>query len=276
MSEDSTHFIIVTFILSAVLLPQGALCLKLLRVGVPSYTLRGDMALLQCQYDMENDRLYSVTWYKDHEEFYRYVPKSNPPQHSYRLEGIKVDHHLSDSQQVLLKNVNLKASGMYRCEVSAEAPSFTSVHGEGRMEVVALPKEGPEITGEERIYQVGDVISLNCTSGKSFPAARLKWYINGRPVMPDYDAVVQQHGLVTSVAGLRFEVMPHHFLSGHMQVRCVATISTGVQHSEYHDRTFPLEDNREALLLVRGSSANRRSSVLTTALIVTLSIWLVT
>jgi hypothetical protein len=46
----------------------------------------------------------------------------------------------------------------------------------------ALPKEGPEITGEERIYQVGDVISLNCTSGKSFPAARLRWYINGRPV----------------------------------------------------------------------------------------------
>jgi hypothetical protein len=46
----------------------------------------------------------------------------------------------------------------------------------------ALPKEGPEITGEERIYQVGDVISLNCTSGKSFPPAKLKWYINGSPV----------------------------------------------------------------------------------------------
>ncbi|KAJ9582766.1 hypothetical protein L9F63_022892, partial [Diploptera punctata] len=156
-------------------------CLKLLRVSVPPYTLRGEMAQLECLYDLEKDRLYSVTWYKDHEEFYRYVPKANPQQHSYKLEGIKVDHHRSDSQKVLLKNVNLKASGMYRCEVSAEAPSFTSVHGEGRMEVVALPKEGPQITGEERIYQVGDVINLNCTSGKSFPAARLKWYINGRP-----------------------------------------------------------------------------------------------
>ncbi|KDR20029.1 hypothetical protein L798_05264, partial [Zootermopsis nevadensis] len=112
--------------------------LKLLKVGVPPYILRGEMALLQCQYDLENDRLYSVTWYKDHEEFYRYVPKSHPPQHSYPLEGIKVDHHLSDSQEVLLKNVNLKASGIYRCEVSAEAPSFTSVHGEGRMEVVGM------------------------------------------------------------------------------------------------------------------------------------------
>lgn len=70
---------------------SGALSLKLLKVGVPPYILRGEMALLQCQYDLENDRLYSVTWYKDHEEFYRYVPKSHPPQHSYPLEGIKVD-----------------------------------------------------------------------------------------------------------------------------------------------------------------------------------------
>jgi hypothetical protein len=46
----------------------------------------------------------------------------------------------------------------------------------------ALPKDGPEITGEEGMYQIGDVINLNCTSGKSYPPARLRWYINGRPV----------------------------------------------------------------------------------------------
>lgn len=39
----------------------------------------------------EKQRLYSVKWYKDNEEFYRYVPKSNPPQQSYRVEGIRVD-----------------------------------------------------------------------------------------------------------------------------------------------------------------------------------------
>lgn len=37
------------------------------------------------------EALYSVKWYKDNEEFYRYLPKSNPPQHSYRVEGIRVD-----------------------------------------------------------------------------------------------------------------------------------------------------------------------------------------
>ena len=65
--------------------------MKLLKVDIPPYILRGEAALLQCQYELENDRLYSVTWYKDHEEFYRYVPTSNPTKHSYALDGIKVD-----------------------------------------------------------------------------------------------------------------------------------------------------------------------------------------
>lgn len=36
----------------------------------------------------------------------------------------------------MLKRLNLKSSGLYRCEISAEAPNFSSVEGEGRMEVV--------------------------------------------------------------------------------------------------------------------------------------------
>lgn len=41
--------------------------------------------------DVAEERIYSVKWYKDNEEFYRYVPRSNPPQQSYRVEGIRVD-----------------------------------------------------------------------------------------------------------------------------------------------------------------------------------------
>lgn len=48
--------------------------------------------LLSCfRYDLETDKLYSITWYKDHEEFYRYVPRGEPTKHSYRVEGVKVD-----------------------------------------------------------------------------------------------------------------------------------------------------------------------------------------
>ncbi|KAK9503425.1 hypothetical protein O3M35_009980 [Rhynocoris fuscipes] len=98
--------------------------------------MRGEMAILECHYELEGDNLYAVKWYKENEEFYRFVPKSNPPTASYKVEGIKVDHQLSDSRQVALRNVNLKSSGIYRCEVSAEAPSFSSAHKEARMEVL--------------------------------------------------------------------------------------------------------------------------------------------
>ncbi|KAL0271962.1 UNVERIFIED_CONTAM: hypothetical protein PYX00_005109 [Menopon gallinae] len=102
------------------------------------------MAILVCDYELDGEVLYAVKWYKDDEEFYRFVPKSNPPQHSYKVDGIKVDvssykllqHQLSDSKQVALRAVNLKSSGLYRCEVSAEAPSFASAQNEGRMDVV--------------------------------------------------------------------------------------------------------------------------------------------
>lgn len=40
----------------------------------------------------------------------------------------------------------------------------------------------PKINGGSEIYQIGDTIYLNCTSGKSFPAAKLQWYINDEMV----------------------------------------------------------------------------------------------
>jgi len=43
---------------------------------------------------------------------------------------------MSNDKKVALKSVNLKSSGFYRCEVSAERPTFTSAEGGGRMEVV--------------------------------------------------------------------------------------------------------------------------------------------
>lgn len=46
------------------------------------------------------------------------------------------------------------------------------------IEIIALPAEGPTITGEEKIYATGDILALNCTSAKSYPPARINWFIN--------------------------------------------------------------------------------------------------
>lgn len=44
--------------------------------------------------------------------------------------------HNSTDTQVVLDNVNLASTGRYRCEVSAEAPSFQTVSDHGDMIVV--------------------------------------------------------------------------------------------------------------------------------------------
>ncbi|XP_075225714.1 uncharacterized protein LOC142326865 [Lycorma delicatula] len=247
MSEDITmNCMAVWCFLLASIFPQGR-TLRLIGINVPSHVRRGEMVVLQCQYDLQKDRLYSATWYKDHEEFYRYVPKSSPSQHSYPMEGINLDLKQSDNQQVFLRDVSLKASGLYRCEVSAEAPSFTSVSSEAKMEVYALPQEPPQITGEQKVYQVGDIINLNCTSAQSYPPAKLRWYVNDVQVGPDYESVAaQQHGLMTTVVGLKLRVGPGHFSGGRLQVRCVATISTGASESSSAPAPAPVQLHRLA------------------------------
>lgn len=50
----------------------------------------GDAVSLSCLYDLEGP-LYTIKWYLDDEEFYRYVPKAMPAQNSYPVHGIKVD-----------------------------------------------------------------------------------------------------------------------------------------------------------------------------------------
>jgi predicted transcriptional regulator len=114
--------------------------LRLSKLVVPSLKYRGENALLECQYELNNrsvnnryninknhgyerqyrrnnylyedsddeeEVLYSVKWYKDSEEFYRFVPRGNPPQNSYSFDGIKVDvsalkNSLKASTQFLL------------------------------------------------------------------------------------------------------------------------------------------------------------------------------
>ena len=42
----------------------------------------------------------------------------------------------SDQNKVTLKRVNLKSAGVYRCEISAEAPLFNTVSRSSEMSVV--------------------------------------------------------------------------------------------------------------------------------------------
>ncbi|OTF79042.1 hypothetical protein BLA29_002926 [Euroglyphus maynei] len=91
---------------------------------VPSPSYAGESIELSCIYELEQDKLYSVKWYKNDVEF-------------------------------------------YRCEVSAEAPSFVTAEGEKELQVTGkalLPSSGPQIIGVQPSYKVGDEGSLNLKS----------------------------------------------------------------------------------------------------------------
>ncbi|KAJ9580087.1 hypothetical protein L9F63_004279, partial [Diploptera punctata] len=149
----------------------------------------------------------------------------------HTLPGITVETHNSTESQVVLKSVELSSTGRYRCEVSAEAPSFQTVSDHGDMTVVALPKEGPQITGGRPRYQIGDTVRVNCTSGRSKPAAQLMWFINGEQANTSFlhgpqTLYTGREGLETSILGLEFRVKPKHFQRGDMKLKCLATIAT--------------------------------------------------
>ncbi len=43
----------------------------MISVDVPRYESVGDAVLLRCNYELQGEKLYSVKWYKDGNEFYR-------------------------------------------------------------------------------------------------------------------------------------------------------------------------------------------------------------
>lgn len=78
---------------------------------------------------------------------------------------------------------------------------------------------------------MGDTVRVNCTSGRSKPAAQLNWFINGEQADSKFlkgpeTIVTGREGLETSILGLEFEVKPKHFKRGDMKLKCLATIAT--------------------------------------------------
>ena len=85
-----------------------------------------------------------------------------------------------------LSNLDVMSTGRYRCEVSTEAPMFSTESDYGDLLVIVLPAQPPEIIGKNssvvEYLAPGDSVEMNCTSRESKPAADLRWFINGKMV----------------------------------------------------------------------------------------------
>ncbi|KFM69186.1 hypothetical protein X975_26567, partial [Stegodyphus mimosarum] len=128
-----------------------------------------------------------------------------------------------------MPTTDVNSEGIYRCEVSTEAPSFQTVKGEQEMRIYVNPSTKPQIAGNKPHYGIGELVNVTCISAPSRPAAVLKWFINGLEASNDqirrYQPKESPVGLYTSILLLRFYAKHEHFYEGKMKIQCEAIIS---------------------------------------------------
>ncbi|XP_043197429.1 uncharacterized protein LOC122367937 isoform X2 [Amphibalanus amphitrite] len=249
----------------AAVLP-GLAALELNQVIIPKHVMRGADADLACLYDLQGKELYSIKWYKDGKEFYRFEPSTSQKKKNFPQPGIKVDLSASNATHVRLQETTLQYTGRYMCEISTEAPTFSSKQGKGEVHVVVFPEEGPVITGGKSRYEVGDRVKVNCTSYKSKPAAELTWFINNEEAALEHvelwPPTIHDDGLETMTAGLHFRVRPHHFRSGNIKLKCVSQIPDMVQPVYWQSREESAVGDRppEVSQVLDSTADNRKNN----------------
>ncbi|XP_022175831.1 uncharacterized protein LOC111037516 [Myzus persicae] len=228
-----TYFAIVAAAAAVVVVFRIPKCdsLSNMSITVPVAVASGDSAKMTCTYDLESDPLYTVKWYKGRQEFFRYVPKELPHTRVFPWPGINVDVSQSGPNQVVLRDVKRHLSGKYRCEVSADAPSFHTKIVSSWMHVVYPPVGQPVLSLEKRHYTIGDTLKGNCTSPPSSPPSNVTWYLNDKWMNSSYGrSSTSSSGLPasddawrsTNTVGLELEV--NSFKVGKMRIRCVAEL----------------------------------------------------
>ncbi|KAG1662917.1 hypothetical protein GQR58_020680 [Nymphon striatum] len=177
------------------------LSVSLKKIVVPSPVFVGDNIEISCITGMPVDDIYSLKWFKDDEEFYRFLPKEFPKTMSYyysrmgdskwtplmssacemfELRTSLPDETIDNSYEgnVYLTDIDLNSAGQFTCEVSGETPVFRTKTLTKILQVYILPNDQPRITGEKERYKINDAAELNCSSDFSYPPAKLTWYIN--------------------------------------------------------------------------------------------------
>ncbi|KAJ2949900.1 hypothetical protein O0L34_g11219 [Tuta absoluta] len=212
---------------------DAAQSIRKVAVSAPSQAAVGKEAIFGCQYEIgDDDLLYSVKWYKDGREIYRYMPR-NPPGFTllqFSAPGVNVDLSRSSPDVMILTNLQRESAGVYRCEVTGEAPVFANAADEKYVEIYDLPKGLPQITGLKNHYEIGDRVVANCSSSGSRPSANIRWLVNNERVHSAFlrgpwHRVTQDPPDTTEVTlGVNFMVVPRHYKTGVMEIKCQATI----------------------------------------------------
>ncbi|CAH1126295.1 unnamed protein product [Ceutorhynchus assimilis] len=163
----------------------SSISLKGMKLNIPRAVRAGHSVTLSCEYDLEGAQLYSVKWYRENDEFYRYVPKEEPPTRVFTIQGIHVDVSVSNAHSVTLLSVGRDISGEFQCEVSADAPSFHTQLLSAPMTVAVVPAGVPLVTVDKTGLEHGRPLIADCHAPPSHPAANITFFVNDEKV-PGY------------------------------------------------------------------------------------------
>lgn len=82
----------MSFIEMFILLFSGATGLKDLTINVPTMVRSGDTVTLSCHYDLEGLLLYTIQWFFNEREFYRFIPdRKLSPVSTFNVSDIQVN-----------------------------------------------------------------------------------------------------------------------------------------------------------------------------------------
>lgn len=214
---------------------------ELTKLIVPSVADVKDTVQLSCQYELGVQKLNSVKWYKDNDEFFRYSPMTYPIFKTFPVEGVYVATDRSticnnEECTIYLGHLNSKTGGTYSCEVSGDAPAFKLIQERANMTMALLPRYNPFITIKNRNYMLGDWVTVNCTSDVSHPLALLSWFINEDKVANDFvhpyqEKTMESKGLLIGYSSLelRFRLDQSHLIKandrqGKIRLKCLSII----------------------------------------------------
>ncbi|XP_020812958.1 uncharacterized protein LOC110187823 [Drosophila serrata] len=181
----------------------------------PPAVRRGQSAALRCDYQLDGAPLYSIKFYRGQMEFYRYTPGEYPPTKVFPYPGIRVDENGSNATMVHIRNVSFGLSGPFSCEVTADAPLYSTSTAYAQMQVVEYPEKRPQLFTEHTRYEPGDVLRANCSTLPSRPRAELRFTINNIPVSTEETQYIRSvDNLIASRLSLKLQLQAVHFVAG--------------------------------------------------------------
>lgn len=103
----------------------------------PEVVLLGNHLDLHCNYQLET-ALYSIKFYHNGHEFFRYIPRDSVPVTIFPRQGLWLDETQNFHNRIRLIRVTKETEGLIKCEVSSEGPVFETHSDEMQLLVTGI------------------------------------------------------------------------------------------------------------------------------------------